>query len=111
MKKLQLTLGLARRAGKVLIGETLVRAIAKNKIHLVLIASDASDNSKKMMINKCKYYKTEYVIILTKEEMSKAISKGIVSSIGINDVNFVKKIKLDLKDGENYGKKENNKTD
>ncbi|MFZ8102755.1 L7Ae/L30e/S12e/Gadd45 family ribosomal protein, partial [Staphylococcus arlettae] len=46
-------LGLAMRAGKVKTGEAVVlNEIKKNKVKLVIIASDASDNTTKVVQNK-----------------------------------------------------------
>ena len=46
-------LGLASRARKIVTGETLIKKIRTNAIYLVIIASDASDNTKKKFIDKC----------------------------------------------------------
>ena len=45
-------LGLASRARKIVTGETLIKKIRTNAIYLVIIASDASDNTKKKFIDK-----------------------------------------------------------
>lgn len=41
------TLGLAARARKIVTGETLITKIRSNEVEFVIIASDASDNTKK----------------------------------------------------------------
>ncbi len=41
------TLGLAARARKIITGETLITKIRNNEVEFVIIASDASDNTKK----------------------------------------------------------------
>lgn len=98
--KLLATLGMTRKANKLFIGETLLKEISKNNINLVIIATDASDNSKKALINKCSYYKTKYVIILSKREIAKAISKSLVSGVGISDKNFAIKFENIMKVGD-----------
>ena len=40
-------LGLAARARKIITGETLITKIRNNEVEFVIIASDASDNTKK----------------------------------------------------------------
>lgn len=94
------TLGMARKANKIVIGETLVKEIQNKKVNLVIIAVDASDNSKKMLMNKCSYYEIEYVIILSKEQMAKAINKTMVSGVGISDINLAIKFKKNMKEGD-----------
>ena len=50
-------LGLAKRAGKLICGEDMVlETIRSGKAKLVIIATDASDNTKKMFKDKCAYY-------------------------------------------------------
>ena len=56
------TLGLAARARKIVTGETLITKIRSNEVEFVIIASDASDNTKKKITDKCTSYKVEYVI-------------------------------------------------
>lgn len=99
MNKLLATLGIARRANKISIGETLIKEIATKKVFLVVIASDASAGSIKMITNKCKYYNVEYVIILNKSDIARSISKSLVSAVGINDRNLAIKFKMNMKEG------------
>ena len=97
-------LGLAKRAGKVVISIKLEESIKTNKAALVIIASDAAKNSYKKWIDKCNFYKTNYLIIGTKQELAYAIGKEQVSAIGITDINLAKLISLKIKEGENDGK-------
>ena len=100
LNKLESILGIAKKANKVVIGETMIKEISNGKIYFVVIASDCGVNSLKMIKNKCEYYKVEYVIMLTKEKISKAISKGFVSSVGISDLGLANKVKDIIKEGE-----------
>ena len=45
-------LGLANAARALVNGETLIKSISANKVELVLIANDASDNTKKKITDK-----------------------------------------------------------
>ena len=64
-------LGLAAKAGKIESGEfSTEKAVKKGFGHLVIVAEDASDNTKKMFRNMCEYYKVPMVIFGTKEELS-----------------------------------------
>ena len=61
-------LGLASRARKIVTGETLIKKIRTNAIYLVIIASDASDNTKKKFIDKCTSYNVDYIVTSSREE-------------------------------------------
>ena len=96
------TLGLCKCAGKISYGETLLKEIKNKKVYLVVVASDASDNSKKKIIDKCNFYKCEYLVCLDKDSITKAIGRdALVSSVGIKDYNLVKKFKENIeRDGD-----------
>lgn len=87
-------LGLASAARKIVSGETLLKNIKSKKVNLVLIASDASDNTKKKLTDKCHYYGIQYYIIdIESDILSKAIGKDNRVAVGIVDRGFSKKIK------------------
>lgn len=57
-------LGLAQRAGKVASGEfSTEKAVKSKKAFLVVVASDASDNTKKMFSDMCTFYKSSNCIL------------------------------------------------
>ena len=97
-------LGLARKAGKVVVSIKLEENIKTKKVELVIIASDAAKNSYKKWIDKCNFYKVDYLIKGTKKELAYAIGKEQVSAIGITDINLAKLISVKIKEGENDGK-------
>ena len=101
------TLGICACAKKISYGETLLKDIKNKKVYLVIVANDASENSKKRLIDKCVFYKCEYKFILDKESISKAIGRlDLVSAVGIKDFNLVKKIKENIeRDGGNNEEK------
>ena len=84
-------LGLASRARKIVTGETLIKKIRTNTIHLVIIASDASDNTK--FIDKCTSYNVDYIVTSSREELSSAIGKNNRVALGIQDAGFAKSLK------------------
>lgn len=86
-------LGLASRARKVLTGDTLLKSIKQKKVELVLIANDASDNSKKRFIDKCSYYHIPCYIFSNVDCLSNAIGKDNRVCVGICDKGFAIKIK------------------
>lgn len=85
-------LGLARKAGKITVGsESVIEGIRRGKALLVLVACDASDNTKKMFADSCRYYGTELkVLALDSDELSSAIGKKSKTvALYISDGNFV----------------------
>ena len=94
------TLGLARRAGKVINGEKLLDCIKSKSVNLVIIASDCGESNKKKYSDKCKFYGIKYYIQGTKEEISVAIGKGNVSVVGIDDSSLAKLIENNMKAGD-----------
>lgn len=87
-------LGLANAARKVITGETLLKSIKSNKISLVLIAANASENTKKKITDKCHYYHIQYYIVDEESDiLGKAIGKENRVAVGIADRGFAKKIK------------------
>ena len=89
MNKIFGMLGMATKAGKLLSGEFSVeKAIKQRKVKLVIVAGDASDNKKKLFLDKCKYYNVKILIYSDKKSLGNAIGKNSRASIGINDENF-----------------------
>lgn len=85
-------LGLAQRAFKIISGEGMViDAIRTNKAKLVLIATDASENTREKMQNKGKYYHIPTVIALTSNQLSQSIGR-MRKVVAITDDGFAKKI-------------------
>ena len=63
-------LGMAARAGKIESGEfSTEKAVKSGRGRLVIVAEDASGNTKKMFTNMCKYYEVPLVVFGTKEEL------------------------------------------
>lgn len=86
-------LGLAAKAGKIESGEfSTEKAVKKGFGQLVIVAEDASDNTKKMFRNMCEYYKVPMVIFGTKEELGHWIGKAYRASICILDEGFAKSV-------------------
>ena len=85
-------LGLMKRSGNVSYGETLIEDIRKNKVFAVVIASDTGETSKKKIIDKSIFYKVPYFVVSSKEEISKAVGLGNISSVGIKSIGGANKI-------------------
>jgi len=82
-------LGLATKAGKLISGEeTAERAIKSGKVYLVIIAEDASDNTKKKFRDMCGYRKIEIRYFGEKEKLGKFTGKKARSVVAIIDRGF-----------------------
>lgn len=92
-EKIHSFLGLATRAGKIVSGDdSTLLDLKKGKVNLILIAEDASDNTKKLFKDKSTFRKIPYLFFSTKEEIGYAIGKSPRAVLGIKDKNFSKKI-------------------
>ena len=89
-------LGLAARARKISCGSVLLNDIRSRQVSFVLIATDASDNTKKKYTDKCSFYHIDYQIVGMIDELSAAIGKNNRVVIGIKDKSFADKIKSKL---------------
>ena len=97
-------LGLCQKAGKIVFGtEASIEAINRNKVKLVLIATNASDRMKKNFYNNCKNKGINIYEVLSIEEMSRAIGQNNKAVICIKDINFSKAITKIIDGGEVIG--------
>lgn len=89
MDKVFSMIGLATRAGKTVAGEFSVeKAVKTQKAKLVMVSTEASDNTKKLFRNKCEYYQIPYFEYGTREDLGKATGNKDRVSIAILDLNF-----------------------
>lgn len=91
-------LGLATKSGNVASGEfSTEKAVKSKKAFLVIVADDASDNTKKMFTNMCTFYKVPIYFCEDKEILGHAMGKQTRASLAILDEGFSKAImkKLD----------------
>ena len=86
-------LGLAKRAGMLLSGESACKeAVRFGKSKLIILACDASDNTVKNITDRCKYYNVSYLKIGTKESLGHAIGNAYNAVLSVNDEGFAKAI-------------------
>ena len=86
-------LGLANRANELVLGyDQVLSSIQKNKVKLVLVASDASNKTKDTFSKKCFFYKIEILEVFTSEELSQALGRK-AKIVGIKDQGFGELIK------------------
>lgn len=104
-------LGLAQKAGKLVSGEfSCEGAVRSGKAYLVIIAENASQNTKKRFEDACKYRNLDFRIFGSKEELGRCIGKNIRAVVAVTDRGFAKNL-ISLIDnyrkdfgGEQYGK-------
>jgi len=104
MQKVLSLVGLCKKAGKLACGEGAVKdSIRYAKAYLVIIASDASDNTKKSITNSCKYYGVEYYIQGTKDAIGHSVGGSCTAVVSITDEGFAKSIQRHLQLNTNGG--------
>lgn len=92
--KQSFALGLAQKAGKAMSGDLAVRgALKSGKTKLLIIASDASETTKKELCLLAKEAKVEILEISTRVELGSAMGKAPRAAVAIMDVNFAKMLK------------------
>lgn len=93
-KKIYSWLGLCMRSGNLVSGDdTTLRSVKKKSVSLVVIAKDASDNTKKLFMDKCSFRNIDFIIFGEKSELGKLIGKSPRAVVGITDKNMALQIK------------------
>jgi len=94
--KIYSLLGLSKKAGFAQGGEFLTeKAVKSFKSSLIIVAGDASDNTKKNFSDMCAFYKVPYYVFGTKDDLGHAIGTEFRASVTINNAGMAKKI-IDL---------------
>ena len=92
-------LGIAMKGRNLVSGEfQTLEAIRKGSAMLVIIAEDASDNTRKLFTDKCSYYEVPTAYYGTRETLGKAIGKDFRSSLGVCDAGLADAIMKQLKE-------------
>lgn len=89
-------LGLIKRARRLVTGESALKAIQSKEAKFVIIAENASDNTKKKFSDKCIYYQIDYQIWGHSDELSHAIGSHNRMVIAVVDKGFASKLKEKL---------------
>lgn len=105
-------LGLAVKAGKVVSGEfSTEESIKRHKAKLVIIAGDASDNTKKKFQDKCRFYKVPVFIYGSKYTLGHAMGKQERACAAIEDRGFAKSIVTLFGGSAEYGENSDHEAD
>lgn len=97
-------LGLSTKAGKVCFGtDACIDLIERNKVKLIIVATDASDRTKRNLEFICNNNNIKICFYGTIDELSRAIGKSNKAVIGIKEENFAKQIEKIINGGEVIG--------
>ena len=95
--KIYSMLGIATKAGKIVSGEFMTeKAVKSGTTCLVIVSEEASDNTKKMFTNMCRFYKVPLHIFGTKIELGASMGKEFRASAAVIDPGFAKAIQEKL---------------
>lgn len=87
-------LGICMKAGKVQSGEVGSEAALKGKkAKLIIVAEDASENTKTKFLNSAKFYNVDLIEYGKKIDLGWAVGKAERSVMAIIDDGFAKKLK------------------
>ena len=94
MDKILNNLGLCAKSRNLISGEDLVvESIKKNKVFYIFLANNASDNTKKKINDKAKFYNVLVNMDYSSEELSHAIGLTNRMVVGITNEGFAKILK------------------
>ena len=95
-------IGLATKAGKTVSGEFCTeKEVKSGTAVLVIVAEDASDNTKKKFKNMCDFYKVPIYFYKDKDTLGHAMGKEFRASLAVLDEGFAKGIKKQIDTEEN----------
>ena len=92
-KKILSMLGLAKKAGFAQSGEFLAeKAVKSFKADIIIVASDASENTKKKFRDMCAFYEVPYYEFGDKDSLGHALGNEMRASVAIRNAGMAKKI-------------------
>ncbi|MCI8281741.1 MAG: 50S ribosomal protein L7ae [Lachnospiraceae bacterium] len=98
MDRILSMLGLAEKAGKIASGEfSTEKAVKSRQACMVIVAEDASLNTRKMFQNMCSYYQVPLYFYADKERLGHSIGKQYRASLAVVDEGFSKSLESKLK--------------
>lgn len=84
--KIKGLLGIAKKSGNLVSGELAVKqAVQQQEAYLVVVAKDASDNTKKLFNDKCTFYEIPIITAFDKDSLGRAIGCDQRSSAAVTD--------------------------
>lgn len=102
MSKALSMISLATKAGKTKSGEFMTeKEVKEGNAYLVIVAADASENTKKKFKNMCDFYKVPIYFYGDKDTLGHAMGKEFRASLAVTDAGFAKGIRKHLDTEEN----------
>lgn len=90
-------LGIAAKAKAIASGEYQTEyAVKSGEAYLVIVAEDASDNTKKMFRDMCMYYEVQIVFYGNRETLGHCIGKEFRASLAVTDEGLANAVKKKL---------------
>ena len=90
-------IGLSMKAGKVESGGFCTeKAVKSGSARLVIISSEASENTRKKFADMCEYPKIPWYVFGEKEELGHAMGKEFRATLAITDENLAAAVKAQL---------------
>lgn len=95
-------LGIATKAGKTVTGEfSTEKAVKEGKARLVVVAADASENTKKKFQNMCGYYHVTMKVFSDKSSLGNACGKEFRASLAVTDAGLADTIEKHINSYDN----------
>ena len=92
-RKISSLLSLSAKAGILVTGETSAEKLLKSGFaELIIVAYDASDNTKKKFVNKCFFYHKPVRIFGEKVALSKCVGKPNRTVFAVTDAGFAMRL-------------------
>lgn len=86
-------LGLTRKSGNLVLGGNLTQtAINKNRIKLIVLAEDASSNTKEKFLREAENLGIKIITFPNKEDLGSVFGKSEISVLGVTDIKMAKRI-------------------
>ena len=90
-------IGLSMKAGKVESGGFCTeKAVKSGSARLVIISSEASENTRRKFADMCEYRKIPWYVFGEKEELGHAMGKEFRATLAITDENLAAAVKAQL---------------
>lgn len=91
-------LGIAAKSGSVLSGEfSTEKAVKEGRAYLVIVASDASENTKKLFRNMTDFYEVPMYLYADKETLGHFIGKEFRASLAVTNEGLAHSIEEKIK--------------
>ena len=95
-------IGIATKAGKTASGEFCTeKEVKSGRAALVIVAGDASDNTKKKFQNMCDFYEVPIYFYKDKDTLGHAMGKEFRASLAVLDEGFAKGIRKHMDTEDN----------